>query len=173
MFQLSTVDARRLRSLDSASVWRLVPNIFNDFSGFTPRRGSERFFFFFFLAFWWRRWLRAGCEAQEWGWMGCQTQAPLWDTRVISIQDEWCRRRLIMPFEKWWQRKISLEIWGSSPSRNESSAPALCQSTWTFIWGLLYIQYENHSFPAKPKALREIHFLSSGNTFWWMRQLCC
>lgn len=69
--------------------------------------------------------------------------------------------------------KISLEIWGSSPSQNESAAQALCQSTWTFIWGLLYIQYENHSFAAKPKALREIHFLSAGNTFWWMRQLCC
>lgn len=52
----------------------------------------------------------SGCEVQHWGWMGCQTQAPLWDTCLISILDEWCRRRLIMPFEKWWQRK---SVWKS------------------------------------------------------------
>lgn len=54
--------------------------------------------------------MRGGCGEQEGGWMGCQAQAPHWDTCLISIQDGWLRRRLIMPFEKWWQRK---SVWKS------------------------------------------------------------
>lgn len=52
----------------------------------------------------------SGCRLQEGGWMGCQAQAPHWDKCLISFQDGWHRRRLIMPCEKWWERK---SVWKS------------------------------------------------------------
>lgn len=64
---LSTVDTHQLQSLDSAFVWRLLPNIFNYFSGFYPR-GSVRKIF---SAFWGRRWMRGGCRADA----GCRREA--------------------------------------------------------------------------------------------------
>lgn len=45
--------------------------------------------------------------------MGCQAQAPYWETCLINIQDWWQKkrhRRLIMPFGECWQRK---SVWKS------------------------------------------------------------
>lgn len=78
-----------------------------------------------------------------------------WDTCLISIWDGWREeekqyRRLIMQFEKRrrsktsWKRRIL-----ASQSENESAAQALCQSTWTLIWGLLYIWTSQISSTAK------------------------
>lgn len=119
------------------------------------------------------------------GGLGVDRQsAPYWDTCLISIQDgwggvdgwmggrrnRWQYRRLIMPFEKRWRRKA---VWKSEHLSH--GMKALLRHCVKAL-GLSFEAYcicEHCKFTAKPKVLQEIHFLSSGNTFWWMRQLCC